>query len=71
VDEIVTVREQDVLDAMRYAMLETKLLLEPTGALALAALLSGAVTAGGPIALVASGGNADPALLAAVLGGAR
>ena len=67
VDEIVTVSDQDVLDAMRYAMLEAKLLLEPTGALTLAAILSGAVVAAGPTALVASGGNVDPALLAAVL----
>jgi threo-3-hydroxy-L-aspartate ammonia-lyase len=68
VDEIVTVTDDDVLAAMRYAMLEAKLLLEPTGALTLAALLTGAVRADGPTALVASGGNADPALLATVLG---
>jgi threonine dehydratase len=67
VDEIVTVTEEDVLAAMRYALLEAKLLLEPTGALTLAALLSGAVQAVGPTVLVASGGNADPALIASLL----
>jgi threonine dehydratase len=70
VDEIVTVSDEDVLAALRYAMLEAKLLLEPTGALTLAALLSDAVPRTGPTVLVASGGNADPTLLAAVLSGA-
>jgi threonine dehydratase len=67
VDEIVTVSDQDVLDAMRYAMLEAKLMLEPTGALTLAAILSGVVVADGPTALIASGGNVEPSLLASVL----
>lgn len=69
VDGIVTVSDDDVLEAMRWAMLEAKLMLEPTGALALAALLTGAVAADGPTAAVASGGNADPALLASLLAG--
>jgi threonine dehydratase len=68
VDEIVTVSDEQVLEALRWAMLEAKLLLEPTGALAIAALRSGAVTTVGPTVLVASGGNAEPALLASVLG---
>jgi threonine dehydratase len=46
---------------------EAKLMVEPTGALTLAALQTGAVVADGPTVLVASGGNADPALLASVL----
>jgi threonine dehydratase len=69
VDEIVTVTDEQVLDALRWAMLEAKLMLEPTGALALAAFRSGAVAGDGATVLVASGGNADPALLAAVLQG--
>ena len=67
VDEIVTVSEEHVLAAMRFALLEAKLVLEPTGALTLAALLSGTVPSGGTTVLVASGGNVDPALLASVL----
>lgn len=67
VDEIVTVSDTAVLAAMRYAMLEAKLLLEPTGALTLAALVTGAAQAVGPTVIVASGGNADPTLLASVL----
>ncbi len=67
VDEIVTVSDQEVLEAMRYAMLEAKLMVEPTGALTLAAILSGAIAPKGPTALIASGGNVDPTLLASVL----
>jgi len=70
VDEIVTVSEEAVLEAMRWLALEAKLLVEPTAALALAALRTGAVAAAdGPIVLVVSGGNVDPALAAAVLAG--
>jgi threonine dehydratase len=70
VDEIVTVTEEAVLEAMRWLALEAKLLVEPTAALTLAALRTGAVVAaGGPTVLVVSGGNVDPALAAAVLAG--
>ena len=72
VDEIVTVSEEAVLEAMRWLALEAKLLVEPTAALTLAALRAGAVVAAdGPIVLAVSGGNVDPALAAAVLAGKR
>ena len=67
VDEIVTVPEAAVLDAMRWLALEAKLVVEPTGALTLAALQTGAVAAEGPTVLVVSGGNVDPSLAATVL----
>ncbi len=67
IDEIVTVSDEAVLDAMRWLALDAKLLVEPTGALTLAALETGAVTADGPIALVVSGGNVDPATAATAL----
>ena len=69
VDEIVTVTEAAVLAATRTLALEAKLLVEPTGALPLAAVESGAVVPDGPTVLVLSGGNADPAVIAAVLTG--
>ena len=71
VDEIVTVSDEAVLEAMRWLALEAKLLVEPTGALALAAMQTGVVASGGPTVLVASGGNVDAALVASVLGEAR
>ena len=69
VDAIVTVPEAAVLAAMRWLALEAKLLVEPTGALTLAALQTGAVVVDGPTVLVVSGGNVDPALAARVIAG--
>jgi threonine dehydratase len=45
-------------------MYRTKLVIEPTGALALAALLHGRFKPSGPVAIVISGGNIDFSLLA-------
>ena len=69
VDEIVTVSEEAVIEAMRWLALEAKLVVEPTGALTLAALQTGAIASAGPTALVISGGNVDPAFAARVLAG--
>jgi len=69
VDEIVTVSEDAVLEAMRWLALEAKVLVEPTGALTLAALQTGAVEVDGPTVLVISGGNVDPAFAAKVIAG--
>ena len=67
VDEIVTVPDDAVLEAMRWLALEAKLLVEPTGALTLAAVQTGVVAINGPTVLVVSGGNVDPALAARVI----
>lgn len=67
VDDVVTVSDEAALEAMRWYALEAKLTVEPTGALTLAALRSGALEANGRTVVVASGGNIDPALLAGVL----
>lgn len=58
-----TVSDEEVLAAMKAAFLDLKLVVEPGGAVALAALLAGRVPAGeGPVVAVLSGGNVDPAL---------
>jgi threonine dehydratase len=59
-----------VRGAMRHAFEELKLVVEPGGAVALAAALSGAAPGDGPVVVVASGGNVDPVLFAEVLSGA-
>ena len=71
VDEIVTVSDDAVLEAMRWLALEAKLLVEPTGALTLAALQTGVVEVDGPTVLVISGGNVDPEFAATVIQGAE
>lgn len=64
------VTDADVRAAMRYAFSTLKLVVEPGGAVALAALLAGAAPDdGAPVAVVLSGSNVDPATYAAIIGG--
>ena len=67
---IVTVSDDEIRDAMRFAFARLKIVLEPSGASALAALLAGKVelTPGARAGVILSGGNVDPALFAAILG---
>jgi threonine dehydratase len=67
-DDIVTVSEDAIVEAMRFCFARMKIVVEPSGAVALAALRSGAVPAAGRrTAVVLSGGNIDPAAYAAYL----
>ncbi len=64
------VEESSILDAMRGLLLEDRLVVEPSGAAAVAALAAGRVPVGrGPVVVILSGGNVDPALLARVIRG--
>lgn len=59
------VSDDEARAAVAFAFNELKLVVEPGGAVALAALLSGRYKfAGGPVAIVLSGGNIDPEMLA-------
>ena len=65
VDDMVTVSDRQIVVAMRLLWERLKLVVEPTGALGLAAALAGSVpVAGRRIGVVLSGGNVD--LLAAL-----
>lgn len=62
------VTDDEVEAAMRFAFRELKLVVEPGGAVALAAVLSGKIDrAGRTIGVVLSGGNVDGALFSEVL----
>ncbi len=62
------VGDNEVRHAMAYAWRDMKLVVEPGGAIALAALLSGAFEAKGrTVAVVLSGGNVDPHLFADII----
>jgi len=63
VRDVVSVEDDVLLDALKYAMYRTKLVIEPTGALGIAALLSGLIKPKGAVAVVVSGGNLDFSLL--------
>jgi threo-3-hydroxy-L-aspartate ammonia-lyase len=56
VDEIVTVTDQQMVDAMRFAFERLKLVIEPSGAVGIAAVLNGLVS-GDRIGVIVSGGN--------------
>ena len=64
------VTDDEVRAAVRYAFEELKLVVEPGGAVSLAAILSGKLpVAGRTIACVLTGGSADPQLYADILRG--
>lgn len=66
----VAVTDAEVAEAMRYAFGVLKLVVEPGGSAALAALLAGKLdVAGRTVGLVLSGGNVDPELFARVIRG--
>ena len=62
VTAVVTVSDAEIVDAMRFAFERLKLVLEPSGASALAALLHGKVECAGlRTGVILSGGNVDVA----------
>ena len=63
----VTASEEAVRTAVRWAWDNHELVVEPGGAIALAALLSGSVEPAEGTVIVLSGGNVDPALHAEIL----
>ena len=63
VDDVVTVSEEDIARAMVTLLERNKLVVEPAGAVGVAALMSGAVRVTTPAVAVLSGGNIDPLLM--------
>ena len=68
-DEVVTGPDAALLTAMRFLLDRHKLVAEPSGAIAAAALLEGLVTPTGPTVCVLSGGNIEWDGLQELLGG--
>ena len=67
---VLTVSDAEVAEAMRFAFNHLKLVVEPGGSVALAALLSGKLQLNGrTAAIILSGGNVDPGLFQRVLAG--
>ena len=70
VDAVLTVTEDAILDAMRRLATGSRLVAEPSGAVATAAYLThGDQLPDGPVVAVVSGGNVSPDLLSRVLRG--
>lgn len=69
VDEVTTVTDAEILDAMAFLFDRMKLVTEPSGAVGVAALIAGRVeTAGRRVGVVVSGGNVGVARFAELLG---
>ena len=70
VDDVITVRDSEIVEAMRLVLERAKILAEPAGAASLAALISGQVElrGGESVVCVLSGGNVDSARLIKLLG---
>jgi threonine dehydratase len=69
-EDVLTVSEDEIVETMRFLLFRMKILVEPTGAVAAAAVLFGKLPADvlRP-GVVLSGGNVDPEVLAHVVSG--
>jgi len=67
VDEVVTVTEDDIARALLVLLERAKQVVEPAGAVGVAAILAGKIEASGTTATILSGGNIDPLLLQRVV----
>jgi len=67
--DVLLVSDKEIEEAVRFLLLRSKLLVEPTGAVPVAALLAGRLplARGSRVGLVLSGGNVDPEMLAEIL----
>jgi threonine dehydratase len=71
--DVLLVSDDAIKEAVRFLLLRCKLLVEPTGAVAVAALLAGTLSLphGARVGVVLSGGNVDPDTLAGILAETR
>ena len=67
VDEIVTVSDDDTARALLMLLERAKLVVEPAGAVAVAAILTGTVKNLGTTVAILSGGNIDPQVMERVI----
>lgn len=67
IDKVVTVSENDIAKAILVLLERSKQVVEPAGAVAVAALMNGKAKAKGKTIAILSGGNMDPLLLQRVI----
>ena len=67
-EDVLAVSEEEIVEAMRFLLFRMKILVEPTGAVAAAAVLFGRLPrdVAGSVGVVLSGGNVDPEVLSRV-----
>jgi threonine dehydratase len=72
VDDVIAVSDEQIVDAMAFAFDRMKLVIEPSGAVGLAALLTGAIDVSGSRAgVIVSGGNVGAERFADLIAGHR
>ena len=67
VDDMLTVSEYAIMDAVKFLFYRMKLVVEPSGALGVAALLSGEIHPRGRVGIILSGGNIDGMTMKTIL----
>jgi threonine dehydratase len=67
VDEVVTVTDDDIARAILVLLERAKLVVEPAGAVSVAAILTGKVQGSGTTVAILSGGNIDPLVMERVI----
>ena len=67
VDEVVTVTDDDIARALLVLLERAKLVVEPAGAVAVAAILTGQLSDAGSTVAILSGGNIDPLVMERII----
>jgi threonine dehydratase len=67
VDDMKTVSEAAIVEAVQFLFFRMKMVVEPSGALGVAALLSGSVTPQSRVGVIISGGNIDSPTMKMIL----
>ncbi|MCU1584799.1 MAG: threonine ammonia-lyase [Microbacteriaceae bacterium] len=67
VDEVITVSDDDIARAMLVLLERAKLVVEPAGAVSVAAIMTGQISSTGPTVAILSGGNIDPLVMERVI----
>ena len=67
VDEVITVEEDDIARALLVLLERAKLVVEPAGAVGVAAILAGKVQHSGTTVAILSGGNIDPLMMERII----
>ena len=66
-DDVLTVSDEDIIETMRFMLFRMKMLVEPSGAAAAAAVFTRKAPKCQRVGVVLSGGNVDPEMLSRVL----
>jgi threonine dehydratase len=67
VDAMKTVSEKSIIEAVKFLFYRMKIVVEPSGALGVAALLSGSLRPRGRVGVIISGGNIDGPTMKTIL----